>query len=276
LAFLLLAVAGLAAIEYDVQPGGIRAYAWQLTQSTQWTSAGETLRYETSMRWELGLRCTAVDAAGVHLNAIIVTVAASHRGPGVAAEIDSAKAQGVDDPLLGHLLELAGRSLALTVDPRTGRVAKAEGGDAIIAAINQRAPAAVPGDPPPFDAQARAAFSPEALARLWSQVLALPGADEQVPLPPPFAAGASFARRWKAQAWTAEMPQPVAFELAKDPTPVRGTVRDLAGGGEIALAKGLPTQAQGRLAFTLAIDALTQAVESRHEVRWSLTALTPP
>ena len=66
--------------------------------------------------------------------------------------------------------------------------------------------------------------------------------------------------------------KPPTFELAKDPTPVNGTVKDLKGGGTITLLQGLPRTTTGELSFTLAMDALTQPVESKHAVQWTFTA----
>jgi hypothetical protein len=56
---------------------------------------------------------------------------------------------------------------------------------------------------------------------------------------------------------------------------VHGVVRDLSGNGTLELAQGLPLRATGNLEFTLAIDALTQPVESQHKIRWTLQAIDP-
>lgn len=269
-AVLLLLLAALAAAaEYDPRPDALRLYSWGTTQTAQWRSAGDDLRYETAIAWDLALRCAAVDGPRATLNATFVAVRATHRGPGTDIALDSATGAGTDDPLLGHLVALVGATIALDVERATGRVLAARGGDAVIAAINRRAPPAVVGDPPPLDAQARAAFGAEALARQWSQILALPAAAPEEPLPPPFTGG-SMRRAWDGLAWTVSAPAAPAFELSRDPQPVRGTLRELRGGGRIALDAGLPAVAEGRLEFVLAIEALTQPVETRNVVEWSL------
>lgn len=269
---LLLAVAIAAAAEYAPQVDQVRFYAWRTTQAVSWNSAGDALRFSSEITWKLALRCAAVEGGRMRLKATFITVTASHRGPGVEVSLDSATGAGGDDQLLGHLLALVGKTLDLEVDRATGAVASVTGGEALIAAINQRAPPAVPGDPPPLDAGARAAYGPEALARLWSQILALPGASSTVALPPPFAAGSTIERTWKDLAWTVALPKDAApaFELARDPTPVRGTVKGLSGSGTNSLAGGLPGRCEGRLAFTMVFDALTQAVDSQHELTWEL------
>lgn len=210
------------------------------------------------------------------LAATFIKVVATHQGPGTAIRVDSASGEGVDDPLLGHLIVLVGRTLTLDVERATGRVVSVSGADEVLAAINQRAPAPVPGDPPPLEAQAKAAYGPEALARLWSQILALPGGETQIALPAPFTAG-TMVRTWKDLAWTVALPegpeaQPPAFELAKDPSPVRGTVSKLSGLGVLSLSAGLPARAAGKLSFTLDLQAMTQPVTTVNEISWELRA----
>ncbi len=272
--FLCLLGALLLGLEYDPKPDGDPLLCtWTTMQAAQWRSAGDDLRYDTSIVWNLGLRCTAVTGPRMTLAATFIKVVATHTGPGTDIRIDSASGVGAGDPLLGHLLALVGRTLTLDVERASGRVAGVTGGDAVIAAINLAAPSAVPGDPPPMDAQARAAYAPEALARLWSQVLALPGDDGQIALPAPFTSG-TMTRTWQGQVWTVSLPdgKPPAFELAKDPSPVVGTIAKLSGGGTIALAGGMPASASGKLSFTLAIDAMTQPVTTVNEVAWTLEA----
>ena len=159
LALLLLAAAAAtaAAAEYAPQVNQLRLYRWTTTQTVRWSSAGDDLRFTSEIIWKLALRCAAVEGGRMRLNATFITVTAKHSGPGVEASLDSTSGSGSDDPLLGHLITLVGRTLELDVDRSTGVVAAVRGGDEVIAAINQRAPPAVPGDPPPLDAGARAA-----------------------------------------------------------------------------------------------------------------------
>ncbi len=266
----LLAMA-LAAVEYAPKVDQLALYTWTTTQSAQWKSAGDDLRYDTRIVWDLALRCAAVDGPRMTLAATFIKVAAQHRGPGTDISVDSASGAGADDALLGHLLVLVGRTLTLEVERATGRVTSVGGADEVIAEVNRRSPPAVPGDPPPLDAQARAAYGPEALARLWSQILVLPGGEAQVALPAPFTAG-TVTRTWSDLAWTMRQPAGAApaFELGKDPSPVHGTVSQLSGSGSLALAAGLPGKASGSLSFTLAIDVMTQPVQTLNTVAWTL------
>jgi hypothetical protein len=276
LAFVMLSPLA-AADGYQPAPDTVRFYAWTTEQEVAWESAGDQLRFASRLTWKLGLRAAEVAVDRTVLKATIIAVSASHRGPGVEAEVDSATGKGGDDPLLGHLLALPGITLTLTVDPATGAVAAVEGGEAIIAAINRRAPAAVPGDPPPFDAQAQAAYGPEALARLWSQILSLPSAAAQrVALPPPFSRG-ELERSWTGTRWTARLPagDPPAFELSREPAAIRGTLTALGGQGGLRLAGGLPAEAEGELKLGLAFDAMTQPVTTSTTLRWTLKTIAP-
>lgn len=270
---LLCALAPLAlfAAEYDAKPETLRLYAWTTEQVAQWQSAGDDLTFTTRIAWDMALRVAAIEGPNLTLMATFVQVVASHDGPGAAIRVDSASGAGADDPLLGHLLVLPGKVLALTVERATGRVLAVGGAEELLAGVNRRAPPAVPGEPPPLEAQARAVWGPEAIARQWSQVLALPAAPAEARLPAPFTSG-SLSRTWDGLSWTVAQPpgEPPAFSLAGDPMPVNGTLRDIAGRGTIVLDGGLPQRSEGSLAFTLAIDAMTQPVTTRNTLRWSL------
>jgi hypothetical protein len=272
--FLLFLATALTALEYAPTVDQLRLYRWTTTLSTQWASAGDTLRYDTEIVWDLALRCAASEGQNLTLNLTYVQVRATVRGPGTAITVDSTTGAGGDDPVLGHLLALAGKTLVLTVDRSSGAVSAVGGAEALIAAINQRAPAAVPGDPAPLDAQGRAIYGPEALALQWSQNLALPGQSGVVPLPAPFTGG-TMTRSWNGDAWTAaiDATAPPTLELSKDPAPVRGAITALSGGGSVVLQGGMPAQISGKLEITLAMDVLTQPVETKNAVSWSLTAL---
>lgn len=272
-ALLVLAPLALAAADYDAKPDTLRLYAWTTEQVAQWSSAGDELTYTTRITWDLALRAAASSEASLTLKATFVQVSASHEGPGAAIRVDSASGAGADDPLLGHLLVLAGKTLTLEVERTTGRVTAVAGADELLAAVNRRAPAAVPGDPPPLEAQAKALWGPEAIARQWSQILALPAAAPEIALPAPFTAG-TLARTWNGLDWTVAQPagDPPAFTLSRDPLPVTGRLTELAGNGRIALADGLPASAAGELAFSLVFDAMTQPVTTRNTLRWSLVA----
>lgn len=263
----------LCSVEYEPKPDQIAIYAWTTTQSAQWKSAGDDVRYDTVIDWDLAMRCVKTEGPRMTLAVTFIKVVATHRGPGTAIRVDSASGEGADDRLLGHHVALVGKVLTFEVERATGRVVAVAGAEEILAAISRRAPAAMPGDPPPLEAQAKAVYGPEALAQQWSQVLALPGGETQIALPAPFTSG-TMTRTWKDLVWTVALPEGKlpAFELAKDPAPVRGVVSKLSGTGFVSLSGGLPAKAAGKLTFTLDINAMTQPVLTVNEISWSLNA----
>jgi len=273
LAMLSLVVVALAGVEYNPTHQKPVLYTWTIFQSAQWKSAGDSLRYDTRIVWNLALRCAEIVGPRMTVAATFISVDATHRGPGTDIQVNSASGAGADDQLLGHVMDLAGKTLILEVERSSGQVVSVSGGDAIIAAINRRAPPTVPGDPPPLEAQAKVAYGPDALARLWTQILGLPGGEAQIALPAPFTSG-TLKRSWTDLAWSVAQPAgpPPSFELAKDPTPVRGTVSKLSGSGSIALAAGMPAKATGKLSFVLTIDVMTQPVTTINEIGWELEA----
>ncbi len=274
--------AGDAPAAWSFPPDQVRFYVYTLTQDTTFASAGDTLKYTSSFTWKLGMSGQPAGPGRARVNLTGIRIQASHRGPDRTAEIDSSRAageRGEQDPLLGGLLALHGVTLTLDLEPRTGQVASVAGGESIIANLNRLVPAAFPGEPPPLDAAARETYSPEALARWWSQALARPPADGK---PQTIALGAgptapiagSAERRWNGAAWTAVLPagsDHLPVRLSPDPSPVEGKLHAFSGEGRsAAAADGWPDLIEGRLAFTLTLTALTQPVEQKHEIRWRL------
>jgi len=154
---------------YTFTVGANRLYAYSLKQTVAWDSAGDQLSYASTLTWKFLLSVSEATPERAVLNATILRVQATHDGPGSRRLVDSGAKDdldGGDDPLLGHLLALNGAVLSVIVAPATGVVSEVRGGDAIIARINKRAPATIPGDAPPLDAAARAAFSSDALSRI--------------------------------------------------------------------------------------------------------------
>lgn len=252
------------------------AYLSTITQRVSWDSAGDRLEYTSSVSWKFVLLPVAVTPERAELAVTITRVTASHQGPGSARRVDSllpAEQDGHEDALLGHLLELKGATLTVIVDPRTGAVAEVRGGDELVKRVNHRFPAAFPGDPPPLEGAAKAAFGSAALARQWSQLLALPSAEPQrVPLAQPLAG--ELERRWTGSAFTLALPMGIDHldgELLKDPTPVTARLSELAGSGRVEPKQGVPNTTAGDLRFTLTLNALTQPVVQRHQLTWSLT-----
>jgi hypothetical protein len=251
-----------------------RFYQYVLSQKVSWDSAGEKLDFQTEMRWHLALRAISVNDSNAVLNATIISVQARHIGPGSDHSVDSAFEEQ-DDALLGHLSSLAGVTLVVSVDPRTGHVSNVNGGDEIVKRINQRSPAAFAGDPPPLDAALKAAYSNEALKQWWGQFLALPQKKiEQVPLHSPLQG--TIERQWTGNDYILVLPANeigMTAQLLADPTPVAVTVTALSGKGRAQTDRGYPGASQGAMDFTLAVQALTQGVEQKHHLEWTLSPI---
>lgn len=273
-AVLLLAVAAACSAEPLAFAGPARQYQYRVDQEVAWESAGDQLVFRSALAWHLALK----GAGPGRLDATVLNVIAAHEGPEGRRKVDTREdGSRSDDPLLGHLLAARGRTLAVSYDPATGRVAAVQGGEEIAKAIGRASPnAADPGAPSPLEVQARRLYSSEALARLWTQLLLLPAAGPQaVPLGEPLSGEAQ--RTWQGSAWTLALPGSgeLPITLFKDPTPVGGVLHGLAGKGSLELKDGWPLRASGELAFQLRLSALTQPVEQRHKLVWSFTDITP-
>jgi len=265
---------------YGFTVGTNQLYAYSVKQTVAWASAGDQLSYTSTLTWKFLLSVAESTSERALLTATILRVQATHEGPGSRRAVDSGAKDddGSDDPLLGHLLALNGSILSVVVAPATGQVSEVRGGDAIIARINKRAPSATPGDPPPLEAAAKAAFSSDALSRIWSQLLALPSATPvRVPLGPPL--NGEVERTWQGSAYTLRLPagaDRLSATLVGDPTPVSAVLSELTGSGGTDIANGMPGAGKGELAFTLTFQALTQPVLQRHTLAWELTPLPTP
>lgn len=272
------ATATPAASGYAFTPKASQLYVYSLKHTVAWESAGDRLSYTSTLTWKFALTVAEVTEERALLDATILRVQASLDGGGSHRQVDSGATDGNDggdDPLLGHLLALNGTILRLTVVPATGRVSEVGGGDAIIARINKRVPALTPGDTPPLDAASRVAYSSEALARLWSQLLARPsGTPTMVPLGPPLSG--EIERTWQGDAFTVKLPagtDRLQATLVGDPTPVAVVLSELTGAGSTSLAKGLPGAGKGELSYLVTFQALTQPGAQRHTLVWDLTPL---
>lgn len=255
----------------DLVVDRIQWYRYALNQTVMWSSVGDELTYEQSLNWTFALRPTALTDTTATLNATIIRIEAQSSGPGYERRFDSSQPPVTTDPLFGHLDALAGTTLTLTMARDSGRVTAVAGGDALIAAISARLPAAAPGQPSPFATEIAHLYSDEALARWWTALLVQPGADS--PLPLLAEPAITIERRWQEAAFTlalpADSPAP-RLTLVNDPTPVHATLTALSGSGEVRSTGGLPDGQTGRLDYTLTLDALTQAVSQRHAVTWTL------
>jgi hypothetical protein len=249
-------------------------YRYGLVQETSWDSAGDHLAYTSAVRWVFALRAIETTPATATLRATIIRVEASLAGPGAETHVDSRDAVAADgpDPIFGHLVALAGTTVTLTLDQASGRVTAASGGAALITQLERKYPGAAPGEPGPISAAARALYDDAHLATWWTQLFALPAAGA-IETP-----GATFAlpRTWSDLAWTATQPTGEAptLLLAGDPNPVSATLHDLTGSGTVAIVDGVPANGGGEVTFTLAITALTQSVQQKHHLRWTLERLT--
>lgn len=271
------AAPGRAPAGYTFAVGKTTLYTYDLSQQVEWQSAGDTLSYTSRVGWEFSLTPSQVTPERCELAVVILHVIASHAGPGGSHLVDSrlpVDRNGRDDPLLGHLLALDGAQLTVVIDPRSGVVEAVRGGDEIVKRIDQLYPAAVEGEVPPLDAQSKAAYGSGALARLWGEMLALPGGDgvvQSVALGGPVAG--TVERRWQGSHFTLSLPQGTAHldgALLSDPTPVTASVSAISGGGDTALRSGLPFTSTGELRFTVTLSALTQPVVQRHHLTWTL------
>jgi hypothetical protein len=250
-------------------------YTYELVQTTAFESAGDKLEYVTRLSWQVVFVATESAPERARLSLTFLHVAASMSGPGTKREIDSAAPtpDAQRDPLLGHLLELDGKHLELVLDPRTGVVSEVSGGDAIAEAIAKREPSKFgPGEPSPLEAQARAAFSSEALSRLWSQLLASPGGEQRIELAAPIAG--AVVRRWTGTTYALALPtgtDHLDVTVGREPLSIAGRATNLTGGGAVTPKDGVPGAAEGHLEFDLALTALTQPVTEHQRVVWKLT-----
>jgi hypothetical protein len=262
---------------YAFTKGKAQVYLYELSQDVELETAGEKLAYHSTVGWRFTLEPVAVTAERAELSITILRVQAAHVGPGSSHVVDSGKppeSSGRDDPLLGHLLELEGVNLVAVVDPRSGMVSEVRGGDEIVKRIDQRFPSPYPDEPPPLDAQSKVAYSSAALARMWSEMLALPpaqGGEQAMPLGGPLAG--TVVRRWDGSSYALSLPAGVDHldgRLLKDPTPVTVSLSALDGKGRVQLKDGLPGTASCDLRFVATYNALTQPALIRQRIQWNL------
>ncbi len=258
-------------------PGG-RVYIYKVDQQTTLATAGEQLHYAATFAWKIVVGAVAADIHPDHvrLGATIFAVSATFDGPGShhAFDTSSHDASALVDPLFAHLAALVDKPhFDIDCDPRTGAVSAVSGGETVAQTIAEHAPSPYgPGDPSPLLGLARAAYGSQALAKLWSNLLALPAAgDQSVPLGGPVVG--ALVRRWNGLRWTMALPAGVdhlQVQLGSGPLAVTGTLTELSGTGEIAPRAGMPSSAQGALSFTLNLAALTQPVTEQQRITWTM------
>ena len=252
-------------------------YNYTLKQDVIWRSSGDDLGYTSTMTWTFALRATAVNGSQATVNALITHIVATLDGPAAEVRVDSRQADATSDPVYGHLVGLEGVTLTLTVDQPSGRVSAVSGGDEIVKRINARHPAAVPGDPPPFDAAAKRLYSSEALAVWWSEMLTQPASEPQaVPLAPPLTG--TLRRTWTGSDFALGLSEGVSqlpVTLVDGVNAVTGTLSAVSGTGHLTMTDGVAVKATGEVRYTLNLTALTQAVEQQHHQQWTLERWTP-
>lgn len=253
-------------------PGQLLIYTYETTQDVSWSSAGDRLSYATTIGWRFILVPKVVAADRAELAVTILSVQASHTGPGLAQTVSSRDNQGEDSPLLGHLLTLVNACFVITCDPRSGQVASVTGGDEVAARIAAKAPSSFgPGEASPLAEPAKRAYASASLAPLWSRLLTVPGvATRTITLGPPL--GTVINETWKDRAWTWSLPPgatAASVVLATDPAPITAAVADLTGTGTVA-AGVVPQETRGEMNYLLRFNALTQPVEQKHRLRWRL------
>lgn len=252
----------------------IQWYRYALDQTVAWSSVGDELTYKQRLVWTFALRPTAVTDTTATLNATITRIEASSSGPGYERTFDSRTPPPETDALFGHLGAVTGTTLTLTIARNSGEVTAVTGGEAVIAAVSARLPAASPGLPSPFATEIAQRYSDEALARWWSALLIRPGTTN--PLPLSADPTVAITRQWDANTFTLSLPAdtpPPRLVLARDPTPVTATLSAVQGSGEVTTQGGLPGTQTGSLSYTLTLDALTQAVVQRHALTWTLQVI---
>ena len=255
-----------------------RVYIYAVNQDTTLATAGEQLHYAATFSWKVAVGAAAADIHPDHvrLGATIFAIRATFDGPGSHHAFDSSSPSAADlgDPLFAHLAALVDQPhFVIDCDPRTGAVSAVSGGETVAATIAAHAPSPFgAGDPSPLLAPARAAYGSQALAELWSNLLAFPAAgDQRVPLGGPVSG--ALVRRWSGLTWTLALPSGtdhLPLALGSGPLAVAGTLSGLSGTGAIAPRAGMPSAAQGELHFTLALTALTQPVTEQQRITWTM------
>jgi hypothetical protein len=81
----------------------------------------------------------------------------------------------------------------------------------------------------------------------------------------------NVVRTWTGDTWTGVMDPPAqTVVLAPEPLAVSGDIADAAMTGRISIKDGQLMESSGTLTFTMRLAALTQPVDQRHRIAWSL------
>ncbi len=274
---LLLAVimAAASAEGHRLQPGDAHLYAYHMESRQELTSAGETIAYTTQRSWLVLLRCDDVSDDEATVVVQIYRIRARHHGPGIDIAVDD---EQTDDearphPLLAGLLAPSRIPLTLRVDLSTGRVLDVSGYQAIQEAARELF--ADGFTEPVLNPSIEESYGAEAWKRRWSEMLALPSAEDEIIDLAPIAAG-QVRRQWSDHDYTLHMPtEPPQVTIHAEPKPVVLRLRSLEGSGSVTMRDGVLEERQATLSYTVEGQAMTQSHTQQHHVTWHLRRLSP-
>ena len=293
-----LATPAQAGESYAMTVGEGRTYGWRCEQTVFQQTLGDRIEHRTVIDWDLDLLCREVLPDRIRLSLTVLRVQASHQSPGTRSRIDTGSDLAADadpgkDPVLGHLVVFDHATIGLELDPTTGRVLSATGGERLVAAALAHLRAKLQGEPSAALAErTRAAYADPALARMWTRILELPpaaagsatgssltgssltGNAATVAETWDFDAGVvrgAVDRRWSGAAYTVALPvgtQSLPVTISSDPAlPIAGKVESVTGDGVVRpLVSGWPGGMSQTLVFRLVLDASTQPVTQEHRL----------
>ncbi|GDY12410.1 hypothetical protein LBMAG53_12880 [Planctomycetota bacterium] len=278
-----LATPAQAGESYAMTAGEGRTYGWHCEQTVFQQTLGDRIEHRTIIDWDLDLLCREVLPDRIRLSLTVLRVQASHQSPGTRSRIDTGADREPDpgkDPVLGHLAVFHHATIGLELDPATGRVLAASGGERLVAAALAHLRAKLQGEPSAILAErTRAAYADPALARMWTRILERPPAGagsataaltESWELDGGVVRGA-VDRRWSGAAYTLALPAGVRslpVTISSDPAlPVTGSIESVTGDGVVRpLTGGWPGGMSQSLGFRLVLDASTQPVTQEHRL----------
>jgi hypothetical protein len=270
-------VEAAATTGHRFEQGEARSYISETKHVILWESAGDRLRYTTTISLELSCYVQAASAEEVTLVWRVLDVKATHKGPGRDHLVNSVSQQGLDDPLLGDLMVYHLVPLTVRIKPHSGEIIAVNGTQQLVDNLNKRHPAPNPASTPPRAGIAQKAFDPLQIATLFARYLAVPGSgDGKLNLGPAVSGHATL--KWEGERYKLGLPsnaddQP-RITLGTNPLPVELAITSLKGSGGSALnSAGVLNKADGEYNMTLAVSALTQDVKQEHTVQWQIVLL---